>query len=463
MSQRVWGYGLFAALIALTSVVACRQLVGITDNPPEDLVTSICGLPYGTNTCASCVSASCCTESTACASDPTCAAYEGCLGKCNGDPKCRSQCTIDNPVGTASDVSALSACLASKCESPCDLECGGVADLISEPDAAVACQQCIAKVACSQAELCASSEACDAYSRSLLAFSTLDSQEVHELLLCGDSAASGLAFNIGGNVDVCGANPAIDPDAGLSSAADSYKFACSTPCATGNYWACVGQGVSWPVPKTTTSTIDLQVTDQRTDAQVIGALAQVCSPGDTTCSSSTELTHGTTDVNGRVSLTFQNLRDPGGHGLNGFVRVTSQNIVPYDDYWGFPLVEADLPFLDAETVTPAELQEEWNAVEATGDPMRGTLDVYVGDCLYQPAPGVKIVLNPDNITQGFSSTGTATTMTDQSGIMFFVNVPAGLTQITATPVALGKPASQVNVTVQPGAVTLAVMYPTPMP
>ncbi|MGO9835766.1 MAG: hypothetical protein ACLP1X_16305 [Polyangiaceae bacterium] len=97
-----------------------------------------------------------------------------------------------------------------------------------------------------------------------------------------------------------------------------------------------------------------------------------------------------------------------------------------------------------------------------GDPTRGTLDVYVGDCLYQPAPAVTIALSPAD-TQGFSSTGTATTMTDQTGTIFFVNVPAGLTQITATPVALGKPASQVNVTVQPGTVTLAVMYPTPSP
>jgi hypothetical protein len=41
--------------VAIASAVACRQLVGITDNPPEDLVTSICGLPYGTNVGASCV------------------------------------------------------------------------------------------------------------------------------------------------------------------------------------------------------------------------------------------------------------------------------------------------------------------------------------------------------------------------------------------------------------------------
>jgi len=87
--RRVGWLGLVALVIAM-AIVACRQLVGITDNPPEDLVTSICGLPYGTNACASCVNANCCTQSATCAADPVCSAYEGCLGNCNGDAKCRS-------------------------------------------------------------------------------------------------------------------------------------------------------------------------------------------------------------------------------------------------------------------------------------------------------------------------------------------------------------------------------------
>jgi hypothetical protein len=90
MWRRAAGFGLFATLIALASLFACRQLVGITDNPPEDLTSTFCGLPYGTSACASCVQASCCTESTTCAADPACAAYEGCLGQCNGDLACRS-------------------------------------------------------------------------------------------------------------------------------------------------------------------------------------------------------------------------------------------------------------------------------------------------------------------------------------------------------------------------------------
>jgi hypothetical protein len=110
MWRRVGRLGLVTLLVAM-AVVACRQLVGITDNPPTDLTSTLCGLPYGASLCASCVQANCCAESTTCAADPACAAFETCLGKCNGGPGCRSQCIGDNPVGTSRDVSALSACL----------------------------------------------------------------------------------------------------------------------------------------------------------------------------------------------------------------------------------------------------------------------------------------------------------------------------------------------------------------
>ena len=109
------------------------------DNPPADLSTNACGLPYGTTTCASCASTSCCAESNACVGDPDfCAPYESCLGACNGDPACRSKCTIDHPVPAvnAAPVSALSACLVSHCEDECGLACGGFAGYLSMPDAA---------------------------------------------------------------------------------------------------------------------------------------------------------------------------------------------------------------------------------------------------------------------------------------------------------------------------------------
>ncbi len=344
MGRRLWWVGLVASLTAVAGIVSCRQLVGITDNPPTDLTSTLCGLPYGTSVCASCAQTSCCTESTACAKDPVCSAYESCLGTCNGDPKCRSQCTIDNQVGVAADVSALSACLATHCETACGLTCGGVADLISEPDAAASCQQCLQGSQCAQAEACASSELCGAFVLGFLAFSTLDSIEVFEQRECANSAASGLEFLIGGLSSICGRNPpTLDADASAPSTAGAFAQSygsCTTPCAIGNYWACVDH-VTWPSPNSTNYSFGYTVTDFVTSQPVAGALVQVCSASDENCSQ--PLTHETTDADGRVSLTFQNIRDTSGLGLNGFLRTTAADIVPLDYYWGFPLVEAQLP------------------------------------------------------------------------------------------------------------------------
>jgi hypothetical protein len=465
MWRRV-GFGLVAAVVAITSIVACRQLVGITDNPPEDLTSSLCGLNYGTNVCASCVNTNCCTESTTCASDPVCAAYESCLGECNGDPKCRSQCTIDNLVGTASDVWALRACLAGKCETACGLECGGLADLVAPPDAAAACQQCVTGSACSQEEACASSYPCTA-DLGPIYLSTVDFYEVYAETLCESSAAAGLTFNIGGQFKVCGRNPpTIESDDAGSHLSTSFANSCTTACASGAYWACVGQ-VNWPSPEAPTTTLGFWIKDYVTDTRVAGALVRVCQPHDENCTQ--PLAMGTTDIVGQVSLTFQNGQATGaglnnGAGLNGFLRVTSPTIVPFDYYWGFPFVEAQVPSIFGTVITPSELQDQWNAVGVTTDPARGTVSVYVTDCRLNAASGVEVTLSPmDKLTQSFASTGASTTMTGPDGILTFANVPAGALQITATPLALGKPSSQVNIIVQAGYLTLATMYPTPSP
>src|SRR5258708_35304778 len=69
MGRRAGWLGLVGLSVAMASLSACRQIVGITDSPPEHLTATVCGLPYGTNVCASCVDTSCCAESTACAAD----------------------------------------------------------------------------------------------------------------------------------------------------------------------------------------------------------------------------------------------------------------------------------------------------------------------------------------------------------------------------------------------------------
>jgi hypothetical protein len=459
MSERIGAFCLVGTL-AVASIGACRQLAGISDSPPEALTSNVCGLPYGTSECAACVNTSCCSESTTCAADTGCAAYEGCLGHCNGDAECRSQCTIDHPVGVATDVTALSTCIAASCESACGLTCGGIADLISPPSAARACEQCLATTACPKAEACASSKVCDAYTRASYAFSTGDSNDVFDEALCASDAAAGLSLNIGGAVDVCGSHAGIDVDAAIATVADSFRFACATACATGNYWACVGH-VNWPPPKAATCTIGYSITDYVTGAPVSDALVQVCSPSDDNCAE--PLAHGMTDANGSIPLTVPNaLVASGSLGLNGFTRISGPNVFTTNLYWGFPLVEGSVPYLHIDVATPAETQQLFADVKVTQVEGRGQLSVLVGDCLYQSAAGVNVTLKPaDALTMGFSRTGTVTTVTGDTGLIFFVNVPAGVTTITATPGGLRTPSAQANVYVQPGMQTIVYMWKTP--
>ncbi len=231
------------------------------------------------------------------------------------------------------------------------------------------------------------------------------------------------------------------------STAIGFTLDCTTACANGNYWACVDH-VNWPPPKpnASTSTMHWLVKDYTVTggaAPVGSATVQVCRPGDPTCSSTSELTHETTDPSGWVSLTFPNITDPtSGLGLNGFVRVSSPYIVTTDQYWGFPLVEAQFVYDYTEVVTPTEFQAGWEAAKVTQDPSLGTVGVVAVDCRYQPAPGVNIHLSSTNPqTQGVSTTFMPTSTTDQTGLVLFANVPTGSLTLTATPIALGRPSS----------------------
>ncbi len=299
MRRRVGWLGLVGLMIAIASIAACRQLVGITDNPPEDLVTSICGLPYGTNTCASCVNTNCCAESTTCAEDPACSAYEGCLGNCNGDPKCRSQCTT-YPVYTGADVSALSACLAANCETACGLECGGVAPYVSPPDAAASCQTCVAQTTsnCSAAKACGSSEACDAYLRCFLACFTTDCRQA-----CVSANVEGAALF---------ASFQSDPNGPLTY----FGGACSGPCGAGSDWACVGH-VVWPSPTSPTVALTGKVVDNQSRIPVSGLNVAYC--GACPCPSPADplLGNAQTDDAGIYSVQIPNSPGMGDTGLNG--------------------------------------------------------------------------------------------------------------------------------------------------
>jgi hypothetical protein len=446
--------------IAVASASACRQIAGISDSPPEALTSTLCGLPYGTNTCAACASKSCCAESMACAADDACAAYEGCLGACNGDAACRSQCNVDHPAGVATDVIGLSTCLASHCETACGLTCGGVADLVSPPSAARACAQCMTMNTCTQAEACASSAACTGDLRAQSAFATIDSAEVYEANLCAGNAATGLSLDIDGLAYVCGSHPGVDTDASVSQTAGYFWRDCSSACAIGNDWTCSGH-VNWPPPKAPTCTIGYRVTDYLTSAPVSGALLQVCSPDDGSCQE--PLAHGMTDDSGTRTLQVPNTPSLASQGLNGFTRITGPDLLTSNVYWGFPLVEGSLPVWQTEIVTLAENKELLAETQVNQSDGLGQLTVWVIDCLYQTASGVTVTLNGDPSKKGMSTKGVATTTTDATGLIFFSNVPPGAVTITATPSGLDRPAAETRVYVNPGEVTIAYMFKMPSP
>jgi len=451
MWRGVGGIGL-AGLAIATAVLACRQLVGITDNPPTDLTSTLCGLPYGTNACASCVSASCCAESSACAQDPVCTAYEGCLGQCNGDPKCRSECT-SYPVTTASDVSALSACLASKCESACGLTCGGIANLVTEPPSAASCQSCIEATPsiCADARAWGTSVEGDAYWRCALACPTPDCR-----LTCATDHDAGAALF----------SPFLGDFAGL----------CAGPCAYGGYWACVGH-VNWPAAKSTTYTLSTPVVDYSTGKAVPGLDVSMCTGGggNLGCpcdpSSPTLVGHGQTDDAGILTLQVQQVIGANRIAATVCMEVTSPTLstMPDFEYTGYPVSEqsvvisaANAPSLAPEVITPAEFAIATAPYQAMPDTARGFVGAFVFDCLGFPAPEVTVTTDgTDPLVSVKYSLGGDAGATGSGGRAFVYHVPPGFLTLTATPLTLRKPVAVSSVNVAAGTVTGVEMYPYP--
>ena len=122
---------------AILPLGACRQIVGIEDSPQTNIVTTAGGIEFGTSSCAGCAQKNCVAPATACSQVAPCAEYEDCLGTCKGDADCRAKCTADHRfgVGSTTELSKLSSCLASNCEADCNLGCGEVAAYFITPPA----------------------------------------------------------------------------------------------------------------------------------------------------------------------------------------------------------------------------------------------------------------------------------------------------------------------------------------
>jgi hypothetical protein len=455
MCRRVRAVLLGAAVAAGAAVFACRQIAGIQEDP-VGTPTGACGLPYGTNACADCVANNCCSESNACAMDPDPASvsYESCLGSCKGDPSCRSGCTIDHRVGTASDVSALSACLAAKCETECGLACGGFAPYVVPPDAGATCQACVESdpTACAAGRACGASEACDAFWRCYLTCPSYECQ-----VNCRLSEEAGAAL--------------FDPFV------LRYKNSCATPCAQGDYWSCVGHR-TFPLLRSPTVKLTLTLAESPAGNGGAGVDVAVCT--DCPCvggdaGGNVLLGEGTTDDVGTVTLMHGNPANMG-MGLNGCWQLTAPNIITEFVYWGFPLAGptvVDTPgsntppsLVGGESVFGPAFYQSVASFGAPPDPTRGIVLFSALDCLSHPAPGVQIALTGSGIdskvTEFYLNGGvgdTEATQTSADAFGGFLYVLPGRYKLTATPAGGAPPSSKVNVNVQAGVITRAWLFP----
>ena len=233
------------------------------------------------------------------------------------------QCEIDHPAGTANEVSALSACLVTHCESDCGLACGALAGWAVEPDAAAAFQSRMTGSR-EQERACAGSAGCDAVTRCYVACPTPD---------C---------------ITTCVASRGVDPgwcfaDAGATDASStSTGFArAASACASvsGNYWECVGH-VSWPPVQAATTTLQNRVTDSSSGMTISGMKVEACGTEDIECNAPWAVDY--TDSSGWVSMQVPLLP---ASSTAGYLKVTlapmtsSASVRTYG-YWGFPLSQA---------------------------------------------------------------------------------------------------------------------------
>jgi hypothetical protein len=445
-----------STVAGVAGALACRQIAGITDSPPMDPTTSACGLPYGSSACASCASRSCCGESSACATEAAaCGLYESCVGACNGDPTCRAQCEVDHPAGTASTVSALSACLASYCADECGVPCGGTAGLAVPPDAAPGFQSCLGGSGCSEVLACASSTSCDAVNRCFAACPTND---------C---------------IDTCMADHGVDPawwlfDAGAAPLTPTFasfaKARASCAKQAGNDWACVGR-LSMPPVEASATTLETVVNDLTTSAPLAGATVTACTVDDVDCSRDPPWATGQTDELGRLSMSVPVLAGPPA----GYLKVISTTTVPTYSYWGAGLAWSRYVFSPGRSgantngvlvITAAEAQalNSGGLTDAgTLDPNRAIVMVYVEDCLAAPAAGVLVTLsNADGETVTTNGLGVRTSTTDTGALLTFSTVRPGQGTVTATPVGLSQAAAVVAFTAHAGALNFVNVRPTAM-
>jgi hypothetical protein len=219
----------------------------------------------------------------------------------------------------------------------------------------------------------------------------------------------------------------------------------------------------------------IDVKDGVSSSIVSNVDVSICDRGDLSCAR--PLAQGRTDSSGRVVLRVQQLQNLNNNylGLDGYVELTSPDIVSWRFYWGFPLSEAEFKLIDVpnfftnaiRVLTPAELTQQSSSL-GLGPFDQKTVYLSAGprDCEWRLG-SLQVTTNPTSPdVKEVYGIDPAATATDPNatfgGFVFMSNVPLGSVEVIATPVATpGKPSSRQSVTTRAGWWTYIPLVPTP--
>jgi hypothetical protein len=438
--------------IACVTVIACRQLVGISDDPPTATgghdagAATACGLVVPGDTCRECEQQKCCNVAAACAASPACKENEECVAACAGEPVCAARCQLAHPVGVIAEVPAFDQCVASNCAYACGLKCGGLLPSMSDVDASAVCQACIAGNVCNEQQACAVDLSCQRAHRCSNDCVTLDCQSA--CFVDGAPADGGLSTH--------------------GAFRDKTLGKCLSACDMGRDWDCVGH-LGLPISSTTAITVQIPLLDFQSSQPSGGVVAQLCglTDGLTDSGCANPQDTMTTKADGMVVLHGKpnDLKS----GLEGFLDLRSPTdaIVPELFFWEYPAGQPNArlaPFV--ATVTPLDLGYLLREASVQAASTSGHVAIAAFDCKLESAAGVTFVF-PGGTPAGakiiytdiFLNPDFNATETTNSGIAYIANVPEGTWDLDIVPSALGHPTSHVTFYVRRGTISSVVALP----
>jgi hypothetical protein len=350
------------------------------------------------------------------------------------------------PLAAAAPVSALSACLASRCAGECGIPCGGIAEIFAEPAAASTCENCVAEANfCATALACATSPACDAFARCWLA-SPADQR------VCFARNETGRTL--------------FRPLYG------ALANACAELCGYGSNWACAGV-VQFPRTPATTITMTQFVFDYPSGSPLANAKVTLCT--SCPCSEGEAIAEGATDAGGFVTLSWNQDAGPIGGGDTWCIQATAPGHLLGLAYTSVPITETS-PSVSDSFLAPRTfgipLFDPSNP-----NPNGNNLGAVVFDCLSDPAPGVVVSVavpftspvdagaaidDGGGPADGQASVWDAVVDANGNGVFLFGQVPPGMATVTAAVPGVGV-VSQMVVNIVPDATTAVALFPTAMP